>query len=147
MRSGARGRYGGETRAPVRESLEKHWFEEAAVAKRFDQKVAPSLVLEDFDAAAAGDALGVEEVEGIVGADVDLVSGLARGSREDVEEIQSHGTAIGCTCLVQGVDLLGPARVSGQPPVFGVEEGLWRKGDYFVSTAARAEGKRGEAAG
>ena len=43
----------------VRESLEEHWLEEAPVAKGLDQAVTASFVLEDLDATAAGDALGV----------------------------------------------------------------------------------------
>jgi hypothetical protein len=96
--SGASGRQGGRARGWVRESLEEHWFEEAPVAECPDQKVAASLVLEDFHAAAAGDALGVEEVERVIVADVDLVAGLASRDWEGVEEIEGGGTAVGCKC-------------------------------------------------
>ncbi len=125
--------------------MQEHWLEQASIAKRLDQAVAASLVLEDLDAAAAGDAVGVEQVEGIVGADVDLVPGLAWGGWEDVEEIEGRGTTI--HCLVQGVDLLRPARVPGQPPVLGVDEGLGREGDHFIGLAPGAKEKRGESAG
>src|SRR5215208_6692454 len=47
---------------------------------------------------------------------------------------------------MQVIDLLRPARVSGQPPVFGIEERLGRKGEHFIGTTTRAKEKRGEAA-
>jgi len=74
--------------------LQEHWLKQASIAKRFDQTMAASLVLEDLDAAAAGDAPGVEQVEGVVGADVDLVLSLAGGGWEDVEEVKGHFTTI-----------------------------------------------------
>jgi len=97
-------------------------LEETPIAEGLDQKVAASIVLEDLHAATAGDASGMQEVQGIVGADVDLVSGFAGGDRKDVAEIEGRGTAI--SRLMEGVDLLRPARIAGQPPVFGIDEGL-----------------------
>ena len=60
---------------------------------------------------------------------------------------RSRVAARPCHCLVQGVDLLRPARVAGQPPVLGVDEGLRGKGDHLIGPAPGAKEKRGESAG
>src|SRR5688572_31220347 len=96
--------------ASVGKGLEEHGLEEAAVAERLDEAVTAAFVLEDFDAAAAGDAVGVDEVEGIVGADMDLVAGLAGSVGEDVEEIKGCGASV--HCMMEGLDLVWPSGVS-----------------------------------
>ena len=57
--------------------MQQHRLEQAAIPKRLDQSMAASFMLDDLDAGAIGDAVRVNEVEGIVGADVDLVLGLS----------------------------------------------------------------------
>jgi hypothetical protein len=89
----SRGR-GGRVNAPVRKCLEEHWLEQTSIAQGLDQAVAASLVFEDLDAATAGDAAGVDQVKGIIGADVHLVPGPAWGVWEDVEEVKGHFTTI-----------------------------------------------------
>jgi hypothetical protein len=87
--------------------LQEHWLEQTAIPQRLDQAMAASLVFEDLDAAAAGDAAGVDQVKGIIGANVDLVPSLAGGGWENVEEVKGRFTTI--RRLMQSVDLLRPA--------------------------------------
>ena len=94
VNSGASRRRGGRVTASIRECLQEHRLEEASIAQGLDQTVAASLVLEDLDAAVAGDAPGVEQVEGIFGADVDLVPSLAAVGWEDVKEVEGCFTTI-----------------------------------------------------